>query len=290
MALERPGRIRRRYDIESPGVRADRHDVLAREIARDLLGLTRLRRHPPFWIGLQLGLGPARVEEDDISFAHRSALLLLHRLNIVYAEELARLHMLDAQVSRHVEHDAAGDDGGDLLDAELGQSGKKGEVLGVVAVVIDAARRPYMAEPVDLRPDAEPALEDIVVIGGVRKGDAAHLLIRLHHLQHETARRKRRRRRVDGDAQAIGLARPDELRSRQHGFRRNEVGVPYFVVRAPARRFAGVLGERARRDGRRQQEWQASRPPGSYVVHEISPCPCRCRSHDMDRRARRARL
>ena len=267
MALERPGRIRRRHDIDAPGVCADRYYVPAREIARDLLRLARLRRHPGLRFSLELGLGPARVEQHDISFTHRRSLLLLHRLHILDVEELARLHGLHTEVSRHVEHDAAGDDGGNLVDAEPGQPGEKGEVPGIVAVVVHAILRADVAEPVDLRSDAEPALEDIVVIGGVGEIGPPQLLIGLHDLQHEAARRKRWSRPVNGDAQAVDLTRRDELGRGQHGLRSDEVRAPYFVVRAPARRFAAVLGDRAGRKDECEEYRQARGPPGIFVIH-----------------------
>ena len=141
-------------------------------------------------------------------------------------------------MSGHVEHDAARDDGRHLLDAELGQPGDAGEVAGVVAVVVGAVRAAEMPQAVKLRPDSEPALEHVVVVGGVRERAIALLLVRLHHLQHQAARREGRRRRVDDDAEAIRLAGLDELRRRQHGLRRDQVGVADFVVRAPARWLA----------------------------------------------------
>ena len=76
-----------------------------------------------------------------------------------------------------------------------------------------------VSETVQLRADAEPAGEQVVVVRRVGYRGVAELLPRLHHLQAHASRRKGRRIFIDGDPQGIRLSALDELRSSENGSR-----------------------------------------------------------------------
>ena len=58
-----------------------------------------------------------------------------------------------------------------LLDTELLETVGRGEVHGLVAVVVDVIDAD-VAEAVELRADADPAGDDVVVVGGLGRAEA----------------------------------------------------------------------------------------------------------------------
>ena len=107
-----------------------------------------------------------------------------------------------------------------------------------MAVIIGAVDAD-MAKAVDLAADAQPALDDVVVIGGLGRPQAAALgLARLDDIDLEAARRIGRRLGIGLDTQRIGLAGLDQLGRLENLLGAQIVGGADLVV--------DYLGERAR--------------------------------------------
>ena len=171
-------------------------------------------------------------------------------LDLLDVEGGAFLDDVGAVMRRHVEQHAARHHRRDFFDAELLQPGGIGEVEQLVAVVIDVLDAD-MAEAIELAADADPAFDDVVVIGGLARSEAGNAgLAGLHDGDLESARRIGGGRGVDGNAERIGLAGLDQACGLHHQFRRHVIGGADLVVRAPFR-FCPVLS--ACRSDRTQQ-------------------------------------
>ena len=91
------------------------------------------------------------MEQDDVAAADLHALLGRDLVDLLTIKGGALGHDVCAEVGRHVEHHAAGDEGRDLLDAELLQPVGLDELAVLVAVVVDVVDA-NVAQPVDLEP------------------------------------------------------------------------------------------------------------------------------------------
>ncbi len=123
-------------NVETPGVRADRHHVIAGKVLRDGFGNAGCRGRPVGRILFQHGVRPPRVKQHHVTLTNRRALFFLHCADVLDAERLAASQMIDPEVRRHVQHDAPGHDGRDFLDSQLGQPGYVGKIPRMVAVVV----------------------------------------------------------------------------------------------------------------------------------------------------------
>ena len=148
------------------------------------------------------------------------ALLGRHGVDLRPVEGGAFLDDLDAEMRRHVEQDAARHHRRDLLDAELLQPADRRELAPLQAVVVAVADTD-VAEAVELGADAGPAVEDVVVVGRVRRPEAlgGADLAGLDDVDGAGAGREGRRRRAHRDAQRVHLAGLDQPR-RLQGVRR----------------------------------------------------------------------
>jgi hypothetical protein len=128
--------------------------------------------------------------------------LALHgTLDFRAVERRAFLDDVGPEVTSHVEHDPTRCDGGHVLDAELRQAVGHGEITSPVAVEVEVVDAD-MTEAIDLRTDAVPARDDVVVVaspGPSERGSAG--LARLDDRELEPARRVGRRVFVRLDAE-----------------------------------------------------------------------------------------
>jgi hypothetical protein len=93
-----------------------------------------------------------------------------------------------------------------------------------------------MAEAVELAADADPAFDDVVIVGGLARPKTRNAgLAGLHDRDLEGAGRVGRRLGVDGHAERIGLACLDQRRRLHNQFRLHVVGGADLVVRTPFR-------------------------------------------------------
>ena len=107
-------------------------------------------------------------------------------------------------------------------------------------VVVDAVDAD-VAEPVELRADADPADDDVVVVVGLRLAQrAAVFLAGCRHRQRERARRERRRLAVGLDAHADRLAALDQLGRLRHVGGGDVVDRAHLIVGAPFGLVAGL--------------------------------------------------
>ena len=206
------------------------------------------------------------MEQDDIALAQLDALLLGGAHNVFPGIGRAFLQQLLAEIGRHIEQHAARHDGRHFLDAELLETVGLGEILRLVAVVVDMIDAD-MAQPVDLRSDAQPAHEDIVVVAGLGRPEAGGGdLVRLQDGYRKAARRERRRLGIDDDTQVIGLAELYQLGGHFHQVRRDVVGRAGLVLRAPL-----GLGPVLRRRRVRQAERQCAGGKNTQFLHVTLP-------------------
>ena len=93
-----------------------------------------------------------------------------------------------------------------------------------------------MTQTIQLRSDADPCLQNVVVVIALiaKPGqlDAA-LLVWLNDLQVQRAWRERGRVGADGDAQRQGLALFDQFGGCQCAFRCHQIGRSDGIIRAP---------------------------------------------------------
>src|SRR6185369_8868759 len=116
-------------------------------------------------------------------------LLLGDFLDLLDVEGGAFLDHVGTVMRGHVEQHAARHHRRDLLDAELLQPGGIGEFEQLVAVVINVLDAD-MAEAVELAADADPAFDDVVIIGGLAGSEARNTgLAGLHDRDLESPRR-----------------------------------------------------------------------------------------------------
>src|SRR6266404_1656595 len=198
-----------RDHFDRPGVGTDRHHALAGEVLR------AFDAEPGLAGGVTLVVladqaEPAGMEDHDIALADLDALLLRDLFDLLDVERGALLDHVGVVIGGHVEQHATGDHGGYLLDTELLQAVGIGEVGQLVAVVIDVVDAD-MAEAVELATDADPGVEDVVIIGRLARpesGDAG--LSGLHDGDLEGARRIGGCLAIDGNAERVSLAGLDQ--------------------------------------------------------------------------------
>ena len=183
---------------------------------------------------------PAGVEDDDVALADLDVLLLGDFVDLLDVEGGAFLHDVGVEIGGHVEQHAARDDRRHLLDTELLQAVRIGEIGELVAVVIDVLDA-EMAEAVDLAADADPRVKDVVVIGRlVRTETRAAGLSGLNDGELERAWRIGGCLWRDGNAEGVGLAGLHQRGGLHHQLRRHVIGGTDLVVRSPFR-FGPVL-------------------------------------------------
>ena len=110
------------------------------------------------------------MEDHDVALADFDALLLGDFLDLLDVEGGAFLDHVGVVIGGHVEQHAARDHRRDLLDTELLQAGGIGEVGELVAVVVDVVDAD-MAEAVELAADADPGVDDVVIIGRLARSE-----------------------------------------------------------------------------------------------------------------------
>ena len=178
--------------------------------------------------------GPAGVEDHHVALADRCDVLALQgRLDLLAIEGRSFGHRVLAGEAHHVEDHAARGNGRHLLDAELLQAGRGDDLAALQAVVVHAVDA-EVAQAIDLRADAHPARDDVVVVAGLRLADgAAVFLAGRHHGEGKEARRVGRRLAVGFDGHADGLAALDELDCREGVGGGDVVHRPTLVVGPP---------------------------------------------------------
>src|SRR5262245_1934464 len=239
--LEHAGVLLERQHLQAPGIGADHRHLALGEVARAADAEAGLDRAVALVV-LADQLGPAGMEQHHVAALNRLDALALHgALDLGAIERGAFLDDVGVEVARHVEQDAARRDRRHLLDAELLQPVGGDEVGPLVAVVVDIVDAD-VAEAVELRADADPARDDVVVIGCLARPERlAGVLTRLQNGERKSARRKRRRVLVGLDPEPVALALGDELRRRERLLRRHVVQVADLVVLAVLRGKAGLL-------------------------------------------------
>ena len=239
--------------LERPVVGADRDHALAHQIARAVTAQPGLDRTVALRVLVDQAQ-PAGVEDDHVALPNLDALFLRDRVDLGLVEGRAFLDHVDAVVRRHVEQHTARDHRRHGVGPELLHAADARDVAPLQAVVVAVADTD-VAEPVDLRADAGPAVQDVVVVGrvGVAQALARAGLARLHDVDRAGARWVGRRRGADGDAERVDLAGLDELGGLQRDRRGQVVRGAEFVFRAPLARVPGG-GLRRGREGRGERE------------------------------------
>ena len=129
------------------------------------------------------------MEDHDVALADFDALFLGDFLDLLGVEGGAFLDHVGAVMRSHVEQHAPCHHRRDLFDAELLQPGGIGEIEQLVAIVVDVLDAD-MAEAVELTTDADPAFDDVVVVGRLVGSEAGNSgLAGLNHRDLEGARR-----------------------------------------------------------------------------------------------------
>ena len=170
------------------------------------------------------------MQDGDVAFANLHALGLLRRLNLLCGDDLALEKLLLAFVLGHVEQDAARYDRRDFVDAHLLDAGHLDEVLGG-ALVVERAVNAEVSQAVKLSADAQPPVEHVVKVTHLVRAECFALLLARHeHGDRQVPRRKGWRTPVDGDAEAISLARGDEFGRLEHLLRAQTIERADFVI------------------------------------------------------------
>ena len=94
----------RRNCLNTPGIGANRHRVEAGEVDRRRVAPVRFIRNPAAWLLGQFGVGPAGVEQNDITLAEFDTVGLRRRLDISGVDHVPGIHGRDPEMPCHVDH------------------------------------------------------------------------------------------------------------------------------------------------------------------------------------------
>ena len=105
---------------------------------------------------------PAGVQENDVTLANGEVLLLHGAFDLGAVDGGAGVEDVFAEVARHVEQHASGNDGRDGVRPEFAQAGG-GVIVTLVDAVVVAVVDTEVAEPVELRANADPGVDPVVI-------------------------------------------------------------------------------------------------------------------------------